>query len=120
MPEPARPRKGQDVRDRARALITDSWQSQANLSLFLALMVLVAFVLPTMGFGKDDIKLYSDIAFTLLLISGVAIAWGRRKLFLLAGFLGSAALAVRWMAWFTPTSALQRSEERRVGKECRS
>ena len=107
MPEPARPPKGQDVRDRARALITDSWQSQANLSFFLGLMVLIAFVLPSMGFGKDHIKLYSDVAFSLLLISGVAIAWGRRKLFLLAGFLGSAALAVRWMAWFTPTPALQ-------------
>src|ERR1017187_962036 len=98
MPEPARPPKGQDVRDRARALITESWQSQANLSLFLALMVLVAFVLPTMGFGKDDIKLYSNIAFTLLLISGVAIAWGRRKLFLLAGFLGNRAVAGPWVA----------------------
>src|ERR1039458_2071302 len=76
MPEPARPPKGQDVRDRARALITDSWQSQANLSLFLGLMVLIAFVLPSMGFGKGDIKLYSDVAFSLLLISGVAIAWG--------------------------------------------
>src|ERR1035438_1426975 len=97
MPEPIRPPKGQDVRDRARALITDSWQSQVNLSFFLGLMVLIAFVLPSMGFGKGDIKLYSDVAFSLLLISGVAIAWGRRKLFLLAGFLGSAALAVRWI-----------------------
>src|SRR5664280_1806580 len=34
MPEPIRPPKGQDVRDRARALITDSWQSQVNLSFF--------------------------------------------------------------------------------------
>src|SRR5664280_1848751 len=107
MPEPARPPKGQDVRDRARALITDSWQSQANLSLFLGLMVLIAFVLPSVGFGASDIKLYSDLAFSLLLLSGVAIAWGRRKLFLLAGFVGSAALAVRWMAFFTPTPALQ-------------
>ena len=37
----------------------------------------------------------------------MAIAWGRWKLFLLAGFVGSAALAVRWMAFFTPTPALQ-------------
>jgi len=107
MPEPDKERRRDAVRDKARALITESWQSQANLSFFLALLVFVGFVLPSLGFGKDDARLYSDICFSLVLISGVAIAWGRRKLFLLAGFVGSAALAVRWMAWFTPTPALQ-------------
>lgn len=96
-----------DVREKARALIADSWQSQANLSFFLALLVAVAFVLPSFGFGKEHALLYSDLTFSLLLISGVAIAWGERKLFLVAGFLGSAALAVRWMAFFTPTHALE-------------
>jgi hypothetical protein len=99
--------KGGAVRDRARGLIKESWQSQANLSFFLALLAVVAFVLPSMGFGARNIKRYSDLTFSLLLISGVAIAWGRRKLFLVAGFVGSAALAVRWMAFFTPTPALQ-------------
>src|SRR5271157_6594711 len=107
MPAPARAKTHDAVREKARALITESWQSQANLSFFLLLLVAVAFVLPSVGFGRDDAKLYSDIAFSLVLISGVAIAWGRRKLFLLAGFVGSAALAVRWMAFFTPTPALQ-------------
>jgi hypothetical protein len=99
--------KGGAVRDRARGLIEESWQSQANLSFFLALMVLVAFVLPSVGFGKDDTKLYIGIAFSLVLFSGVAIAWGRRKLFLLAASVGSVALAVRWTAFFSKTSALQ-------------
>jgi len=107
MPEPSRHTTRDTVRKRARALITESWQSQANLSFFLILLVLGAFVFPSMGFGRSDTKLYSDIAFSLLLISGIAIAWGQRKLFLLAGFIGSAAIAVRWMAWFTPTHALQ-------------
>ena len=107
MPAPARAKTHDAVREKARALITESWQSQANLSFFLLLLVAVGFVLPSLGFGRDDTKLYSDIAFSLMLISGVAIAWGRRKLFLLAGFVGSAALAVRWMAFFTPTPVLQ-------------
>ncbi len=34
-----------------------------------------------MGFGKDDELRYSDLAFSLLLVSGVAIAWGRSWLF---------------------------------------
>ena len=107
MPAPDRATTRDAVREKARALITESWQSQANLSFFLLLLVAVGFVLPSLGFGRDDTKLYSDIAFSLMLISGVAIAWGRRKLFLLAGFVGSAALAVRWMAFFTPTPVLQ-------------
>src|SRR5271157_762367 len=92
---------GGEVRKKARALITDSWQSQANLSFFLVLLVTVGFVLPAVGVGKSDELRYSDMVFSLLLISGVAIAWGQRWLFLLSFCVGSATLAVR------------RSEERR-------
>jgi Ion channel len=95
------------VREKARALIEQSWQSQANLSFFLGLLITVGFVLPALGFGKSDIQLYSDIGFSLLLMSGVAIAWGRLWLFALAVVVGSAAVAVRWMAFLTPTLALQ-------------
>ena len=107
MPEPAPTPKREDVRQKARALITESWQSQANLSFFLGLLITVAFVLPSLGFGKGDELRYSDFVFSLLLASGVAIAWGRRWLFPVAAFVGSVALAVRWMAFFTPTLALQ-------------
>src|SRR5271157_3321649 len=107
MPESARRTNHGAVREKARALITESWQSQANLSFFLALLVLVAFVLPSFGFGRDNARFYSDIAFSLLLISGVAIAWGQKKQLLLSGSVGGAALAVRLMAMFTPTPTLQ-------------
>jgi hypothetical protein len=100
--------KGDAVRNRARGLIRESWQSQANLSFFLALLVVVAFVLPSIGFGARNVKLYSDLTFSLLLLSGIAIAWGgRRELFLLAAFVGGVALAVRWTAFFSKSSALQ-------------
>jgi hypothetical protein len=95
------------VREKARTLIKESWQSQANLAFFLALLVGLGFILPVLGFGKDDEILYSDFVFSLLLASGVAIAWGRPWLFGFAAFVGSATLAVRWMAFFTPTLALQ-------------
>ena len=107
MPEPAPARKREVVREKARGFIKETWQSQANLSFFLGLLIAVGFVLPSLGFGKDDELRYSDFVFSLLLTSGVAIAWGRRWLFPLAAFVGSAALAVRWMAFFTPTLALQ-------------
>jgi Ion channel len=107
MPEPTTAKKRDVVRTKARALITESWQSQANLSFFLVLLITIGFILPSLGFGKDDERLYSDIMFSVLLISGVAIAWGRRWLFALAVFVGSGALAVRWMAFLTRTPALQ-------------
>ena len=106
MPETAR-RKNHEAVEKARALITQSWQSQANLSFFLLLLVVVGLVLPSLGFGRDDARLYSDCAFSLLLVSGMAMARGQRKLLPLAGFVGSATLAVRWMAFFSPTPALQ-------------
>jgi hypothetical protein len=95
------------VRKKARALIKQSWQSQANLAIFLALLVGLGFVLPVLGFGKNDELLYTDFVFSLLLASGVAIAWGKAWLFGLAAFVASATLAVRWMTFFTPTFALQ-------------
>jgi len=102
-----RPMGSGAVRDKARAFIKESWQSQANLAFFLALLVAMGLVLPSLGFGKNDELRYSNFSFSLLLLSGVAIAWGRPWLFAFAAFVGSATLAVRWMAYFTPTVALQ-------------
>jgi hypothetical protein len=87
------------VRSKARGIIIDTWQSQANLSLFLMLLVLTAFVLPSIGFGKENTRLYSNGAFTVLLLSGVAIAWRQRMLFIVSALVGAVALAVRWSAW---------------------
>ncbi len=104
--------KRRAVREKARGLIKESWQSQANLSFFLGLLILVVFILPSMGFGIDDLKLYINVAFSLVLISGVAIAWGRWKLFSLAALVGSMALVMRWMALVsaTPRMVLWSSE----------
>jgi hypothetical protein len=88
------------VRKRAQGLITETWQSQANLSLFLGLEILIAFILPALGFGREDTQLYSDIGFSVLLISGVAIAWGQRRLFVLTSLVAGTSLLVRWIAWF--------------------
>lgn len=95
------------VRAKAKRVIAETWQSQANLSLFLVLLVLFSFILPVLGFGRDHARLYSSAAFTLLLVSGVAIAWGRPTLLLIGGFVASATIAVRWMDFFTPTGTLQ-------------
>ena len=88
------PRKVQDV-------IAHTWESQANLSLFLALLVLLVFVLPSLGLEGHDERLYSNLATSVVLISGVAIAWRQRVVFLLASSIAVVTLSVRWAAWLS-------------------
>jgi hypothetical protein len=68
------------MHSKTRDLLTRSWQSEANLSLFLFLLIVVGFVLPSLGFEKNNLPLYADIAFTVVLVVGTAIAWGDRRL----------------------------------------
>lgn len=95
------------VRGKARDLLAQTWESQANLALFLALLVFCAFVLPTIGFGSEHATLYSDCVYTVLVTSGVAIAWGRRLLFYPAALVGLVAIVVRWTAFHNPSAPAQ-------------
>src|SRR5581483_7526701 len=95
------------VRKRARGLITDSWQSQANLSLFLALEVLIVFVLPSLGFGVKDAQLYSDIGLSVLLISGIIIARENRILLWITSAVSASAIVMRWLTWHHHTPQIE-------------
>ncbi len=83
---------------KVREVIAQSWESQANLSLFLALLILLVFVVPSLGLERRDERLYSEVASSVLLISGVAIAWRQRAVFWLASCLGVVTIFVRWAA----------------------
>lgn len=89
------------IRPKARDLIAQTWQSQANLSLFLVLLVISVFVLPAMGGQRVDIKLASDIVGSLMLIAGVAVAWGR-GLLPIGIAVAIPTLIFRWRAWASP------------------
>jgi voltage-gated potassium channel Kch len=95
------------VRKKATKLIKESWQSQANLSFFLVLQVLISFVLPSLGFGREDFRFYSNIGYSVMIVSGVAIAWGQRKLFITGATVGVIALVVRWSAWWMGTLSME-------------
>jgi hypothetical protein len=95
------------VRAKAKRVIADTWQSQAILSVFLVSLVLFSFILPVLGFGHADLKRYADIGFTLLLISGVGIAWDRKWQLLISGSVGGIAIICRWANWFAPSPTLQ-------------
>jgi hypothetical protein len=91
---------------RNRDLFAFSWQSEASLSVFLILLVILGFVLPSMGFERHHFPLYADIAFSVVLIVGAAISWANRKLFVLTSLITIVALVVRWMTWWNPTNPL--------------
>ncbi len=98
---------GDAVKGRARDFIVQTWQSQANLSLFLALLIVTVFILPSIGFGEHDTTLYTDAAYSVLVVSGVAIAWGRRALFIFSMAVGLVALAVRWYVFLRPSASFE-------------
>ena len=87
-------------------LLTPGWKSEANLALFLFLLVVVGFVLPSTGVEKNNLPLYADTAFSVLLLVGTAIAWEDRRLFVLTSLVSLVALVVRWATWWTPTHTL--------------
>jgi hypothetical protein len=90
------------VEDRAQP--KRSAGSQAGLSVFLALLVMAAFVLPSMGLGEKNERLYFDIAFSVLLIFGVGIAWPRRTLFVISSAIAVPAIAIQWLTLPTGTT----------------
>ncbi|MGA7315959.1 MAG: ion channel [Silvibacterium sp.] len=78
-----------------------------NLSIFLALLVVTVFVMPALGLGERHRQLSSDLAYTVILVSGVAIAWGQRRLFTVALCFGVFSLCVKWAGWWIQTANYQ-------------
>jgi hypothetical protein len=83
---------------KGRALIAQTWESQLNLSLFLGLLVFSIFLMPLVSIQHSG-RLAADLAFSVVLISGVAIGWGQRRLFVFSSCIGAIALVIRWAAW---------------------
>jgi hypothetical protein len=89
-----------------RVLVAQTWQSQANLSFFLGLLVFTVFLMPAINMERSSGRFARDLAFSVILISGVAIGWGQRRLFVFSSCVAAVALALRWSAWFIRTDDL--------------
>jgi voltage-gated potassium channel Kch len=77
-------------------------EPERGLPVFLMILVLSVFVLPSLGIEGEDGRLYGEIVSSLLVISGVAVAAGERRLFLLTSVVAAAGLILRWASWFSP------------------
>jgi hypothetical protein len=91
---------------KTRDLLTLPWQSQANVSFFLFLLVIVGFVIPSLGLEKNNFSVYADIAFSIVLVAGCGIAWENRTLFVLASLVSVVAIIARWATLWSPTYEL--------------
>ena len=91
---------------KTRDLLTMSWQSQANLSFFLFLLVIVGFVIPSLGLAKNDFSVYADVAFSVVVVVGAGIAWEKRTLFVLTSLVSVVAIGARWATLWSPTYPL--------------
>ena len=96
------------VRHRARAFAKETWQARANLSFFLGLLIALVFVLPLTNLVEEHFNLYIDVAYSVMLLSGIAVGWGRSKLFYAGVVVGAIGVAVRWLAWWYPALLLAR------------
>ena len=81
-------------------------EPERGLPVFLALLVLLVFVLPALGLEGSNERLYGDIATSLMLVTGVVVASAKRRVFFLALLMAIAALATHLAVWFVPPGAL--------------
>ena len=91
----------------ARARVAHSLGSQINLSVFLGLLVLTVLVMPALGFASYHARLYGDIVFSVVIVTGILIGWDERRLFPVAVCTGIIALSVTWASWWIATNSLE-------------
>jgi hypothetical protein len=91
---------------KVREVVTQTWQTEANLSIFLALLVLLIFVIPSLGLERSDERLYANLAISVMLVCGAAIAWRRRSVFFLASSVVLVTLVARWADFLFPNTPL--------------
>jgi hypothetical protein len=86
---------------KVREVVTQTWQTEANLSVFLGLLILLIFVIPSLGLERSDEQLYANLATSVILVCGAAIAWRRRAVFFLASSVTAITLVARWAGFLS-------------------
>jgi Ion channel len=77
--------------------------SQVRISIFLGLLIITVFVLPSVGLGEHYQQWYNIIVSSVLFCSGVSIAWLRRGLFLFSVLIGVVAVFTKLCALLIPS-----------------
>jgi hypothetical protein len=78
-------------------------EARIMISIFLGLLILTVFVMPSVGFGEHHEQRYRIIVSAVLFCSGVSIAWHRRGLFLFAALTAVVAISAQVCALRIPS-----------------
>ena len=87
-------------------LFSRFWSTDRGLSIFLVMIVVVVFVLPPLASLGVTGRLFLDVLFSLLLISGIASMSGRRRVLITLALISIVALAIRWIDSFNASRLL--------------
>ena len=87
-------------------LFSRFWATDRGLSIFLVMIVVVVFVLPPLASLGVTGRLFLDVLFFLLLISGIASMSGRRRVLITLALISIVALAIRWIDSFNASALL--------------
>ena len=82
------------------------WKADRGLSIILALLVLIVFVLPALMASDSTGRIANDLAFSVLLIAGAVAVSESRWVRVGVATLAVAALLVRWAAFAAASEAL--------------
>ena len=82
---------------------TEFANSQVRISIFLGLLILTVFVLPSIGFGERHEKGYGLLVTVVLFCSGVSIAWRQKGFFYLSGLAAFVAVVATGCALWIPS-----------------
>jgi hypothetical protein len=82
------------------------WEADRGLSILLALLVTIIFVLPVLLTPDSTGRLVADLAFSALLLAGAFTAAESRRVRLAVVAFTAAILLVRWAAAGSPSGAL--------------
>jgi hypothetical protein len=83
------------------------WGTDSSLSTLLALLVVLIFVVPILGFVGSRGRLVLDGVFTLLVVAGMAVVSRQTKALALVAGVGIVGLAIRWLGRLVPSPSLE-------------
>jgi len=86
-------------------------QTRISISVFLGLLIVSVFVMPSIGFGEHHLLRYTNIACLILFTAGISVARRQRRLFLLTALIAVVAIAVRFHAMWNPSRFWELSSE---------
>lgn len=82
------------------------WETDRGLSILLAIVVVILFVLPVIRAGRPLTRFVFDVALSMLLLAGIGVASERPRVRNALMAFVVVALALRWLEWGIPSADL--------------